>query len=174
MKHSCAPDAGRLAPRATWFRSPLPPGWPMRELRFRIEQGRFAEVRFARAGSALPSLPEPWAGRLRRYFSGRREDLTRWPVVWPRVGPFLRKALEACRRIPGGARLTYGALSRAAGRPRAARAAASAMARNPLPLLIPCHRVVPVWGGTGAYGPGADLKRRLLALEGLTPSPATD
>jgi O-6-methylguanine DNA methyltransferase len=144
---------------------PLPRGWPAKELRFRMQGGKFAEVRFARARSRLRPLPEPWAGRLRRYFAGRREDLSRWPVVWPAIGPFLRETLAACRRIPPGSRLTYGALACAAGRKRAARAAGAAMARNPLPLLIPCHRVVPASGGTGAYGPGPALKRRLLALE---------
>ncbi len=151
---------------------PLPPGWPARELRFRMQGRRFAEVHFARARSRLRPLPEPWAGRLRRYFAGGREDLSQWPVVWPAVGPFHRKAMAACRRIPAGSHLTYGALARAAGRPGAARAAGSAMARNPLPLLIPCHRVVPASRGPGAYGPGPALKRRLLALEGLTPPAA--
>ncbi len=86
------------------------------------------------------------------------------------TGPFRRTVLETLRReVPWGETVTYGELAAMGGRPRAARAVGTAMASNPVPLVIPCHRVV-ASNGLGGYG-GADgrpdLKRALLALEGV-------
>jgi methylated-DNA-[protein]-cysteine S-methyltransferase len=85
---------------------------------------------------------------------------------------FRRTALETLAREVGwGETVTYGELADLAGRPRAARAAGSAMRDNPLPFVIPCHRVVAAGGRIGGYGGGrnaVDLKRRLLAREGIT------
>ena len=82
-------------------------------------------------------------------------------------GGFRRQVLEELRRVPFGAVVTYGGLAARAGRPRAARAVGTACARNPLPLLVPCHRVVPSSGGVGSYGGGPQHKRALLAREGV-------
>ena len=79
--------------------------------------------------------------------------------------PFTLAVLAALTRVPVGARCTYAELATAAGRPRAVRAAASVMARNRVPLVVPCHRVVPSSGGTGRYGWGEDVKVALLAAE---------
>lgn len=81
--------------------------------------------------------------------------------------PFHRMVLERVAAIPYGHTLTYGAIARAIGKPGAARAVGAANARNPLPLLIPCHRVV-ASNGLGGYGGGLAMKRRLLELEGLS------
>ena len=75
------------------------------------------------------------------------------------------------REVGWGETVTYGELADLAGRPRAARAAGSAMRDNPLPFVIPCHRVVAAGGRIGGYGGGrnaVDLKRTLLAREGVT------
>ena len=81
--------------------------------------------------------------------------------------PFRRQVLETLHRSVGrGEVVTYGALASRSGRPRAFRAAATACARNPVPILVPCHRVLPGGGGIGAYGGGVERKRVLLALEG--------
>ncbi|MBI4337218.1 MAG: methylated-DNA--[protein]-cysteine S-methyltransferase [Chloroflexi bacterium] len=80
--------------------------------------------------------------------------------------PFFRAAWLACRGIPRGETRSYGWLAAAAGRPGAARAAGQAMARNPLPLIIPCHRVVGSSGGLHGFGGGLPMKADLLALEG--------
>lgn len=85
--------------------------------------------------------------------------------------PFARAVLAALADVPAGTRVTYTALAAAAGRPRAVRAAASVMARNRVPLLLPCHRIVPAGGGVGRYGWGADVKRTLLAAEAPAPVP---
>jgi methylated-DNA-[protein]-cysteine S-methyltransferase len=79
--------------------------------------------------------------------------------------PFTRAVLEALLDVPLGERSTYALLARAAGRPRAVRAAASVLARNRVPLVLPCHRIVPSGGGTGRYAWGEEVKAVLLDLE---------
>jgi methylated-DNA-[protein]-cysteine S-methyltransferase len=68
--------------------------------------------------------------------------------------------------VARGDTVTYGALARRAGNPKAARAVGTACARNPVPIVVPCHRVLPGSGGIGAYGGGPERKRVLLELEG--------
>jgi methylated-DNA-[protein]-cysteine S-methyltransferase len=80
--------------------------------------------------------------------------------------PFARAVWQATAAIPYGETRTYGELARAAGSPGAARAVGGAMAKNPLPLVIPCHRVVGAGGRIGGFSPGVSLKRCLLAHEG--------
>ena len=79
--------------------------------------------------------------------------------------PFAAQVLSALLRVPCGGRVTYAGLAAASGRPRAVRAVASVMARNRVPLVLPCHRVVPSSGGTGRYGWGDAVKVALLAAE---------
>ncbi|HEV8340433.1 MAG TPA: type II toxin-antitoxin system prevent-host-death family antitoxin [bacterium] len=92
----------------------------------------------------------------------------RGPVDLTRVPPFERTVLQALRRIPAGQVRTYGEIARSLGKPAAARAVGTACARNPLPLLIPCHRVVRSDGKLGGYSMrgGVALKRQLLEAEG--------
>ena len=84
---------------------------------------------------------------------------------------FTRDALAALARVPVGARRMYAQLAADAGRPRAVRAVASVMARNRVPLVLPCHRIVPSGGGTGRYGWGDAIKVALLDAESHSPSP---
>ncbi len=102
----------------------------------------------------------------------RRHDAFRGRVDLTRVGPFEAEVLARLRRIPAGEVRTYREIARAVGQPGAARAVGAACARNPLPLLIPCHRVVRADGGLGGYSlrGGVALKRRLLEAEGALPS----
>ena len=98
--------------------------------------------------------------------AGQAPVLAQAPVLVAVEGtPFTHAVLEALTRVPVGAHCTYAELAAAAGRPRAVRAAASVMARNRVPLVLPCHRVVPTGGGTGRYGWGEDVKAALLAAE---------
>lgn len=92
----------------------------------------------------------------------------RGPVDLTRVPAFERAVLQALRRIPPGQVRTYGEIARALGKPTAARAVGTACARNPLPLLVPCHRVVRSDGKLGGYSMrgGVVLKRQLLEAEG--------
>jgi len=84
--------------------------------------------------------------------------------------PFRRAVLETLRHdVPRGRTVSYGALAARAGNPRAARATGSACATNPVPIVVPCHRVLPGSGGVGNYGGGPERKRALLTLEGVLP-----
>jgi len=106
---------------------------------------------------------------LQAYLEGERVDLP-LPVDDTLVtSAFQRNVLHAAAGVRPGSVITYGRLALAIGHPRAARAVGTALARNPIPLLLPCHRVVPSTGGVGNYGGGADLKVALLRLEGAIP-----
>jgi len=104
---------------------------------------------------------------LRQYFRGEPIDLSQHPVDLSAQPSFTRRALLAACKIPYGQVRTYAWLARAAGRPGAARAAGQAMSRNPVPLLIPCHRVIGTGGKLTGFGGGLALKRALLELEGI-------
>ncbi|HEU4354676.1 MAG TPA: methylated-DNA--[protein]-cysteine S-methyltransferase [Actinomycetota bacterium] len=104
--------------------------------------------------------------QLDAYFEGRRRDFT-VPIDWAFVPQgFFRRVLEATARIPFGSVSTYGGVARQAGSPRAARAAGNALHENPVPIVVPCHRVVPASGGIGRYGGDEWRKAWLLRLEG--------
>jgi methylated-DNA-[protein]-cysteine S-methyltransferase len=103
---------------------------------------------------------------LDEYFAGRRHsfDLTTDLRI---EAPFRSAVLEELARVPYGATTTYGELARRAGRPRAARAVGVVMNRNPIPIVLPCHRVVGANGALVGYGGGLDRKEALLRLEGV-------
>lgn len=102
---------------------------------------------------------------LEEYFDQRRKrfDL---PLDWRLSGGFRRDALKQLVRVPYGATVTYAELASRAGRPRAQRAAGSACGSNPIPIVVPCHRVVRTGGAIGNYGGGPEIKEFLLGLEG--------
>ncbi len=85
---------------------------------------------------------------------------------WTILRGFTRKVLEATARIPFGSVSTYTDVAKRAGSPRAQRAAGNALGANPIPIVVPCHRVLHKDGGLGGYGGGLDRKRTLLAIEG--------
>ncbi len=88
-----------------------------------------------------------------------------------RVAPFNEQVLHELARVPYGETTTYGALAAQVGKPRAARAIGTVMNRNPLPIVLPCHRVVGANGALTGYAGGLDRKRALLALEGMPQVP---
>jgi methylated-DNA-[protein]-cysteine S-methyltransferase len=108
---------------------------------------------------------DPIRRELEEYFQGRRTrfDL---PLDWSLTGGFGRRVLRATARIPYGAVSTYRDIAREAGNGRAFRAAGNALGANPIPLVVPCHRVLHSGGGLGGYGGGVDVKEFLLRLEG--------
>jgi methylated-DNA-[protein]-cysteine S-methyltransferase len=99
------------------------------------------------------------------YFEGRRRKFE-LPLDFRLTHGFQGKAIKQIARIPYGKTLTYGELAAKAGNPRAFRAAGTACGANPLPPIVPCHRVLPAGGGVGSYGGGPEMKRALLELEG--------
>lgn len=120
----------------------------------------------ARAPLAVPRDPGPLAERLIRYCLSGDDDFADLSLP-PASTPFGQSVIATCRAIPPGTTRSYGELAAAAGSPRASRAVGQLMARNRLPLLIPCHRVIAADGGLGGYsaGAGLPLKQRLLELE---------
>jgi len=116
--------------------------------------------------------PEPGPERvrdavkqLREYFAGRRR---RFDVTVDLAGqtPFQLQVLEATARVPAGKVATYADIAIAVGRPRATRAVGAALGQNPVPIVVPCHRIIGSAGGLHGYGGGLDIKEKLLRLEG--------
>ena len=106
--------------------------------------------------------------KIERFLDSEDVDFGDVPIDVDDASPFLRAAWQACRTIPPGETRPYRWLASAAGRPNAPRAAGQAMARNRLPFLIPCHRVIASDGSLGGYGSGKtrlELKKRLLDME---------
>ncbi|MFV0136638.1 methylated-DNA--[protein]-cysteine S-methyltransferase [Streptomyces sp. HMX87] len=94
------------------------------------------------------------------------------PLDWSLISGFNREVLRALASgVPYGSVVAYGDLAHRLGQPGAAQAVGMAMGANPLPVVVPCHRVVESDGGIGGFGGGLDTKRQLLALEGVLPEP---
>ncbi|HYZ93490.1 MAG TPA: MGMT family protein [Actinomycetota bacterium] len=111
-----------------------------------------------------------FARAFRRFFAGETEALDGVKVDLSSVdNDFQRKVLTTLRtRIGPGKTISYGELAEAVGHPGAARAVGTAMAQNPVPIVVPCHRVLAAGGKLGGYGGGLEMKRGLLQLEGAT------
>lgn len=107
------------------------------------------------------------ATQLREYFGGRRHRFD-VPLDWGAMAPFQRAVLEATASIPFGALDTYAGIARKIGKPRATRAVGNALGRNPIPVIVPCHRIVRSDASLGGYTGGLHIKERLLSLEGVT------
>jgi methylated-DNA-[protein]-cysteine S-methyltransferase len=104
---------------------------------------------------------------LDEYFSGRRQGFDA-PLDWRLIQGFARRVLGATARIPFGAFSSYKEVAAEAGSPRAFRAAGNALGSNPLPIVIPCHRVLHADGGLGGYTGGLERKLVLLDVEGFS------
>ncbi len=103
---------------------------------------------------------------LSEFFEGERREFD-LDLDWSLVpGGFYRKVLDATAKLDYGQVVTYGEIARSAGNPRAHRAAGTALGSNPLPIVVPCHRIVRAGPDPGNYGGGPELKRWLLELEG--------
>ncbi|MBI4412991.1 MAG: methylated-DNA--[protein]-cysteine S-methyltransferase [candidate division NC10 bacterium] len=152
-----------------------PPGPQIADLGDRLlisaTEAGITGIRLLPEGAVAPPASGPgrrWAERaaaeIREYLAGERAffdvpgDLRPLPA-------FSRRVLEVAARIPFGDVRTYGEVARSIGAPRASRAVGNALGSNPVPLVIPCHRVIRGDGTTGGYGLGPDLKGRLLSLE---------
>ncbi|MEU0051213.1 methylated-DNA--[protein]-cysteine S-methyltransferase [Streptomyces sp. NPDC006309] len=109
--------------------------------------------------------------QVRAYLAGERHafDL---PLDWSLISGFNRQVLRALASgVPYGTVVGYGDLAGRVGQPGGAQAVGAAMGANPLPVVVPCHRVVESGGGIGGFGGGLETKRKLLALEGVLPEP---
>ena len=104
---------------------------------------------------------------LDQYFAGRREQFD-LPLDWQLTRGFGRRVLQATARIPFGSTATYKQVATDAGSARAYRAAGNALGSNPIPIIVPCHRILHSGGGLGGYTGGLDRKRALLTVEGYS------
>lgn len=120
--------------------------------------------------SITPRVDESELGEIRRqldsYFEGKLRRFEIRPDLTLVSRGFGRRVLEATSRIPYGDVATYGDVAEEAGSPRGARAAGNALNGNPVPIIVPCHRVVPASGGIGGYAGHEERKAFLLTLEG--------
>lgn len=138
---------------------------------FRRKDAAFVAELRRRLGAEVVKAPErlrPVAAALARYFAGARHALD-VPVDLAVATPFQRRVLLATRRVPAGRVVSYGDIARRIGQPRASRAVGQALGHNPIPIVIPCHRVVAGGGGLGGYTGGLWIKKKLLAIEGAYP-----
>lgn len=110
---------------------------------------------------------ERTAVQLREYFGGRRDRFD-VPLDWGAMAPFQRAVLEATAAVPFGALDTYAGIARKIGKPGATRAVGNALGRNPIPVIVPCHRIVRSDATLGGYTGGLQIKQHLLSLEGVT------
>jgi O-6-methylguanine DNA methyltransferase len=120
------------------------------------------------ATAAARRLAEQAREELSEYFQGKRAFFS-VPVDLSGTPDFQKKVLAAARRIPFGEVRPYAWVAERIGNPRAVRAVGTALGRNPVPFIVPCHRVLQTGGGLGGYLFGTDVKGRLLSLERTTP-----
>jgi methylated-DNA-[protein]-cysteine S-methyltransferase len=116
-----------------------------------------------------PSRTDEARRELESYFALRRRSFN-LPIDWSLARGFSARVLRETARIPFGTVRSYGQVAAEAGSPRAARATGNALGSNPIPIVVPCHRVLHADGGLGGYSGGLDRKRYLLALEGSLPA----
>ena len=134
--------------------------------RIAFESEGFDEVLASMGGDAEPGSLDART-QLEEYFAGERERFD-VELDLSGIGGFRRRALEVMAAIPYGETRTYRELAEAAGNSAAVRAAGSACATNPWPVIVPCHRVLRTGGGLGGYLGGVEMKRGLLDLEAHT------
>jgi methylated-DNA-[protein]-cysteine S-methyltransferase len=115
---------------------------------------------------AAPGRVDQERRELDEYFAGRRRQFD-VPLDWRLTRGFARRVLQATARIPFGQASSYRGVAAEAGSPRGYRAAGNALGSNPIPIIVPCHRVLHSGGGIGGYTGGVERKRVLLEVEGL-------
>lgn len=139
---------------------------PIGPLTLEADENAVTAIRFSAGGAqdASPLLDAAEA-QLREYFAGARRTFD-LPLA-PHGTAFQQRVWTALRAIPYGETRTYGELAAAINSPNASRAVGMANHRNPIPIIIPCHRVIGANGTLTGYAGGLEIKRRLLALEGI-------
>ena len=150
-------------------------GTPVGDLRLAVSDQGLIAVEWANTqldfdSYLLPFEPDiiaPYAEQLREYFDGKRREFT-FPIHWAIFRPFQKEALQAVFKIPYGETRTYSEIAVEIHHPRAYRAVGRANATNPMPIVIPCHRLIGTDGKLHGYGGGEGLKTKewLLKMEG--------
>jgi methylated-DNA-[protein]-cysteine S-methyltransferase len=145
---------------------------PIGDLRLASEHGKLVSIAFHADGSSKDSeerdpVLEATASQLAEYFAGDRRDFD-LPLA-PAGTPFQKSVWRALQAIPFGELCSYRDIAEHIGKPSAVRAVGAANGRNPLPIVVPCHRVIGSDGSLTGFAGGLDTKRALLALEGSLP-----
>jgi O-6-methylguanine DNA methyltransferase len=154
-----APNTG-APPAVTFLQLP--------EATMELTESRIAQVSGASKASEPPFQIATIINRVCKHLQGELQDFRDIPVDLRGAGPFVQKVCEAARKIPAGQTATYTELATALGQPAAARAVGRALGRNPIPLIIPCHRILAARGKPGGFSAhgGRATKAKLLAIEG--------
>ena len=158
--------------------SPLGEVWLAKTMRglcrvhFGLGEVDWVEMLAREMGSAPRPDPDRFLGisqQFSEYFEGRRRSFN-VPLDLTSGSPFQRRVWAVTRRIPYGQVRSYGEIARAVGASKAARAVGGALGANPVPIVVPCHRVLRTDGTLGGFAAGLEIKRALLTLEGYTDS----
>jgi DNA-3-methyladenine glycosylase II len=155
-------------PAVTFFQLP--------EATKKLTEQRIAAITGGRRANAPPSRIAGIIKKVQRHLKGELQDFQDIDVDLEGAGQFARQVYMVCRNIPAGKTMTYGELARAIKRPTAARSVGQALGKNPIPLIIPCHRVLASGNKPGGFSAAGGLatKERMLAIEGaIIGSPAT-
>lgn len=148
---------------------------PLGPIRILGAEGAIEQLNLTAEGPPAGASLEPnfggFAERIRAYFDGDLQSLETLPVAPPGT-PFQQEVWKALRKVRPGATVSYGELAKRVGRPKASRAVGMANARNPVALVIPCHRVIGANGKLTGYAYGLERKRWLLRHEGALPTDA--
>jgi O-6-methylguanine DNA methyltransferase len=136
-----------------------------------MTEARIARKCSARTSSAPPPQIAGLIERIRKHLSGETQDFRDVIIDWDCVDAFSRQVYEVARKVPAGRTTTYGEIAKELGQPGSARAVGQAMGSNPVPLLVPCHRVVAAGGKPGGFSAhgGRKTKAKMLAIEGAMP-----
>jgi len=166
------------APRRTIYYCPLPTPIGrvfvaageagLVRLSFRQSEASFVAELGRRLGADVVRSPARTADivhQLRAYFAGERRSFD-VRLDLRHTTPFQRRVLLAAARVPAGQVVSYGEIARRIGQPQGSRAVGQALGQNPVPIVIPCHRVIAAGGRIGGYTGGLGIKRKLLRLEG--------
>ncbi len=127
---------------------------------------RLAAVMFGSEKPSVPRgrMPESFRRQLADYFSGQLREFHQ-DIIFLKGSDFERTVWLSLRAIPYGETRTYKWLAEKIGNPKAVRAVGRALSRNPVPIVLPCHRIIESDGSIGGYSSGVDMKRRLLDME---------
>ena len=141
---------------------------PLKGIRLEVEDGKLLSLTFLKKSVTETGITEasiPFKEEFLAYLEGKRRRFTF--KTDPRGTAFQREVWRELSRIPYGETVSYGEIARRIGRPKSSRAVGNAVGANPLPIVIPCHRVIKSDGSIGGFSSGLHLKRKLLSIEGI-------
>ncbi len=140
------------------FKSPIGDLYPI------FLEHELVGIVFSKPHIRMGGIPEDFSVEIEAYFKGTLKNFSH-PMKFITGTEFEQRVWQALRLIPFGETRTYKWLAEEVGSPRGNRAVGRALSKNPIPIVLPCHRIIESTGKLGGYTPGKDIKRRLLAME---------